>query len=77
MEGVDVLSPSILKHYLLFQGKWELEPTAHGILSWRGLYFVFYFIFLVTCTAWGNSQARDQTCTTVVTQTAAVTMPDP
>ena len=38
--------------------------------------FLFYlFIFLATAMSCENSQARDQTHTTAVTRTAAVTIP--
>ena len=38
---------------------------------------MIFFFFLATPTAYGSSQAWDQTYTTAVTQVAAVTKPDP
>ena len=37
-------------------------------------YLLLFIYFLATPTACGNSQARDQTCTTAPTQATAVTM---
>ena len=46
-------------------------PVSQG-----GRVFGWVF-FLAAPTAWGSSWARDRTCTTAVTQAAAVTTLDP
>ena len=50
----------------------ELQDQSQQLTS-----LTFFFFFPAIPMARGNSQAKDQTHTTVITQTAAVTMPDP
>ena len=50
---------------------------SYGSSIFKVLFFWLSFVFLAVPTACGSSWAREPTCTTAVTQVAAVTMPDP